>query len=48
MSQKKEARQLSDCQIIAESAVISTGSTTNVPAQKRKLDAEEILYLNRV
>jgi hypothetical protein len=49
MSQKKQARHISNCQITAESAVITTdGSTSNVPSQNRKEDAKKILYLNRI
>ncbi|MGD0202747.1 MAG: hypothetical protein ABSC20_02425 [Candidatus Bathyarchaeia archaeon] len=49
MSQKDKARHLSNCQMAAENAVITTDDgTSNVPAQKRKEDAKEILYLNRI
>jgi len=49
MSQKNKARHLSNCQMAAESAVIATdGSTSNVPTRKRKEDAKQILYLNRI
>jgi hypothetical protein len=49
MSQKNKARHLSNCQITAESAVITTdSSTSNVPTRKRKEDAKQILYLNRI
>ena len=49
MSQKNKARHLSNCQMATESAVIATdGSTSNVPTQKRKEDAKQILYLNRI
>jgi len=49
MSQKNEARHLSNCQIAAESTVIATDvSTLNVPSRKRKEDAKQILYLNRI
>ncbi len=49
MSQKDKARHISNCQMAAESAVITTdGSTSNVPMQKRKEDAKEILYLDRI
>jgi hypothetical protein len=49
MSQKNNARHSSNCQITVKSAVIITDvNTPNVPMQKRKEDAEEILYLNRV
>jgi hypothetical protein len=49
MSQKNEARHLSNCQIAAESTVIATDvSTLNVPSRKRKEDAKQSLYLNRI
>jgi len=49
MSQKNNARHLSNCQLATENAVITTdGSTSNMPSQKRKEDAKQILYLNRV
>jgi hypothetical protein len=49
MSQKNEARHLSNCQITAENAVISTDDRiSNVPLQKRKHDAKQVLYLNRI
>jgi hypothetical protein len=49
MAQKKQARNLSDCQITAENAVITTHSSiSNVPKQKRKEEAKKILYLNRI
>jgi len=49
MSQENKARHLSNCQMAAESAVISTdGSTSNVPMRKRKEDAKQVLYLKRV
>jgi len=49
MAQKNQARHLSNCQITAEKAVITTnGSTLNVPKQKRKEDAKKILYINRI
>ena len=49
MAQKKQARHLSNCQITAENAVITTtGSTSNVPKQKRKEDAKKTLYINRI
>jgi hypothetical protein len=49
MSQKNEARHLSNCQIATESTVIATDvSTLNVPSRKRKEDAKQILYLNRI
>ncbi len=49
MVQKNETRHLSNCQIAAERSVISADVTTShVPVQKRKEDAEQILYLDRV
>jgi hypothetical protein len=49
MSQKNKARHLSNCQITAENAVITTDcSTSNVPTPKRKDDAKQPLYLNRI
>ena len=49
MSQKKNARHTSNCQIAADaSAVITQSSATNVPTQKRKEDADQILYINRI
>ncbi len=48
MSQKNVARHL-DCPMPIESAVIAADSSaSNVPTQKRKKDAEQILYLNRI
>ncbi len=49
MVQKNEASRLSNCEIAAESAVISTDeSISKAPVQKRKEDAEQTLYINRV
>jgi hypothetical protein len=49
MSQKNKAGHSSNCQIAAERAVITAAdSTPNVPMQKRKEEAEQILYLNRI
>jgi hypothetical protein len=49
MSQKNKARHLSNCQITAENAVITMdSSTSNVPAPKRKDDAKQTLYINRI
>ena len=49
MTQKNGTRNLSNCQITVESAVMTKdGSTSNVPMQKRKEDAKQILYLNRI
>jgi hypothetical protein len=49
MSQKNKARHLSNCQITAENAVITMdSSTSNVPTPKRKDDAKQTLYINRI
>jgi len=49
MSKKNDARHSSNCQIAAETAAIVTeSSVADVPTQKRKEDANQILYLNRV
>jgi hypothetical protein len=49
MAQKKQARHPSNCQITAENAVITTSdSSLNVPKQKQKEDANDILYINRI
>ncbi len=49
MAQKKQAGHLSNCQITAENAVISTyDSIIKVPKQKRKEDAKKTLYINRI
>jgi len=49
MSQKDKAKRLSNCQMAAENAVITTTeSKANVPLEKRKEDAEQMLYLKRV
>jgi hypothetical protein len=49
MVKKNESRHLSNCEMATESAVISTDeSSSNVPVQKRKVDAEQTLYLFRV
>jgi len=49
MTQKNGTGNLSNCQITVESAVMTKeGSPSNVPMQKRKEDAKQILYLNRV
>jgi len=49
MAQKKQARHLSNCQVTAESAVVTTSdSSLNVPKQKLKEDANDILYINRI
>jgi len=49
MVQKNETRHLSNCQLAAESAVISIDeSIPKAPVQKRKEEAEKTLYLDRV
>jgi hypothetical protein len=49
MSQENKARHISSCPMAAEGAVITTDvSTSKVPMQKRKEDAKEILYLDRI
>jgi hypothetical protein len=50
MSQKNKAGHCSNCQMPAEKAVISSdvNSTIDVSTQKRKEEAKQILYLNRV
>jgi hypothetical protein len=49
MSQKKQATHLSNCQLTAENAVITTtGKVSKVPSQKRKEDAKKVLYINRI
>ena len=49
MSQKKQARHITNCQVASTAAVISAdGSTSNAPLPNRKEDAKQILYLNRV
>jgi hypothetical protein len=49
MAQKKQSRHLSNCEITAEKAVITTHSSiSTVPKEKRKEDAKKIFYINRV
>ena len=49
MAQNNIARHSSNCPIAAQSPVIAASdSTPNVPMQKRKEDAKQILYLNRI
>jgi hypothetical protein len=49
MSQQEKTRHFANSQITTEGAVITTdGNTPNVPGQKRKEDAKQILYLDRV
>jgi hypothetical protein len=49
MSKKNKASRLSSCQITVEAAAPSAdGKKQNVSAQKRKDDAKQTLYINRV
>ncbi len=49
MAQKKQARHLTNCKLVSATALISAdASTSSVPLSKRKEDAKQILYLNRV
>jgi len=49
MSQKKQARHISNCQITAETAVITrSGKPSKVPSKKQKEDAKKVLYINRI
>ena len=49
MSQKNEVRHRANCQITAKTTVtLADGSSSNVPAPKRKEDAKQTLYLNRI
>jgi hypothetical protein len=49
LSQENKVRRVSNCQITAENPIIAAeGSTANVPTQKRREDAEEVLYLKRI
>jgi hypothetical protein len=49
MSQKNEVRHPVNCQITAQTTDISAqGSSSNVPLQKRKEDAKQTLYINRI
>jgi len=45
MSQKNEVRHRSNCQVAVEATVALASSG---PIQKRKEDAKQTLYLNRV
>ena len=45
MSQKNEVRHRSKCQVAVETTVALASSA---PVQKRKEDAKQTLYLNRV
>jgi hypothetical protein len=49
MSQQNEVRHRSTCQITAKPTVtLADGRKPNVPSQKRKEDAKQTLYLNRI
>jgi hypothetical protein len=49
MSQKNEVRHRSNCPVAIEtSATLVDGSSSNVPLKKRKEDAKQTLYLNRI
>jgi hypothetical protein len=49
MSQKNQVRYQSNCQEVIETpVVIAAGSGKDVPSQKRKEDAKQTLYLNRI
>ena len=49
MSQENKARLVSNCQVAIESAVVAAeGSTPDVPMQKRKEDAKQIFYFDRI
>ncbi len=48
MSQKNKAGQCSNCQTAAEPIVMAAEVSASVSTQKRKEEAKQILYLNRV
>jgi hypothetical protein len=48
MQQKNEARHCSNYQVAIETSVTVEENKPEVPSQKRKEDAKQILYLNRV
>lgn len=55
MSQRNEkVRRLSNCQIAPESipeecaVIVAESSSSNVPSQKRKEEAMQLIYLNRI
>jgi len=49
MSQKNKAGHRVNCQTTAQNAVITAEvSASNVSTQKRKDEAKQILYINRV
>jgi hypothetical protein len=49
MSQKNNVRHRSNCQVAIETtATLTAGSKPNVPSPKRKEQAKQTLYLNRI
>jgi len=48
MQQKNEARHQTNYQVAIETTVTLEENESNVPSQKRKEDAQQILYLNRI
>jgi hypothetical protein len=49
MSQKNEVRHCTNCQITANTTVtLADGNSSNVPLQKRKEEAKQALFLNRI
>jgi hypothetical protein len=49
MSQQKQARHNTNLRIAVESTVtLADGNKPKVPSQKRKEDAKQTLYLNRI
>ncbi|MCL4430526.1 MAG: hypothetical protein M1167_07210 [Chloroflexi bacterium] len=49
MSQKKQVRHQSNCPVAVETTVtLADISKPDVPSQKRKEDAKQTLYLNRI
>jgi len=49
MSQKNDLRHCTKCQITAETPVeLVVNSTPKVPSNKRKEDAKQTLYLQRI
>lgn len=49
MSQKNEVRHSSNCHVTVETTVaLANSGRSNVPLQKRKEEAKQALYLNRI
>jgi hypothetical protein len=49
MSQKNQVRHRSNCSVAVETmATLADCSKPKVPSQKRKEDAKQTLYLNRI